>query len=57
MALSVYQDSEAMAKGSPQIGARLRWRSLFRIAWLSDALRQSHKLAQAEFITVEATKI
>ena len=57
MALSVYQDSEAMAKGSPQIGARLRWRSLFRIAWLSDAWRQSHKLAQAEFITVEATKI
>jgi hypothetical protein len=57
MALSFYQDSEAMAKGSPQIGTRLRWRNLFRVAWLSDAWRQSHNLAQAEFITVEATKI
>lgn len=57
MALSVYQDSDAMAKGAPQIGARLRWRSFFRPAWLSDAWLQSRTLTQAEFITVEATKI
>jgi 2-polyprenyl-3-methyl-5-hydroxy-6-metoxy-1,4-benzoquinol methylase len=57
MSLSVYQDSDAMAKGLPQIGARLSWRSFTRWDWLIEAWRQTGDLAHAEFITVEAVKI
>lgn len=57
MALSVYQDSAAMAKGLPQIGARLSWRSFTQWRWLRDAWRQSRDLSHAEFITVEAVKV
>ena len=57
MALSVYQDSDAMAKGLPQIGARISWRSFFRWAWLRDEWQQSQDLPHAELITMEAVKV
>jgi 2-polyprenyl-3-methyl-5-hydroxy-6-metoxy-1,4-benzoquinol methylase len=57
MALSVYQDSDCMAKGLPQIGTRLSWRSFVQWSWLKDAWHQSNDLSYAEFITVEAVKV